>query len=248
MIDLSGKQVLITGGSRGIGAETVKLFSKANADVIFTYRRDIDSAKQLISDCISKVVAVQCDFSDEDSIKSFLNKVTEFAQIDVLVNNVGIWKKNPIDKMNLLEWNETISINLNSVFLLTSEIAKKMKKNKFGRIINVSSTAAQRGEAFYSHYAASKGAINSFTKSLAVELGGYNITVNAVAPGWVETEMSAETINSSELHKEIIKAIPTGRVAHPKDIAGPILFLASDLACHINGEILNINGGSVLCG
>jgi len=123
-----------------------------------------------------------------------------------------------------------------------------MKKNKFGRIINISSTAGQRGEAFHSHYAASKGAMISFTKSLAAEIGKYNITVNSVAPGWVETEMCKEVFSDKKYKEKVRLDIPVQRIASGEDIAGPVLFLASELARHVNGEILNVNGGSVLCG
>jgi 3-oxoacyl-[acyl-carrier protein] reductase len=123
-----------------------------------------------------------------------------------------------------------------------------MKKNKFGRIINITSTAGQRGEPFYSHYAASKGGVISFTKSLAAELGEFGITVNSVAPGWVVTDMTEDVFADKKYKEKIRNEIPVKRIAEAEDIAGPVLFLASDLAKHVNGEILNVNGGSVLCG
>ena len=150
--------------------------------------------------------------------------------------------------MSLNEWEETIRINLTGVFLITREIIKLMKKNRFGRIINITSTAGQRGEAYHSHYAASKGALISYTKSLATELSDYNITTNSVAPGWVDTEMCNEVFADKGYKETVRKSIPVGRIATPEDIAGPVLFLATDLARHINGEIINVNGGSVLCG
>ena len=179
------------------------------------------------------------------SVKFILNK---FGKIDVLVNNTGIWKFGEADNMSLKEWNETIQINLTSTFLVTREVIPSMKKNEFGRIINISSTAGQRGEAFYSHYAASKGGIISYTKSLAAELGKYNITTNCVAPGWVDTEMVTSVFSDEEYKEKERRAIPVQRIATAEDIAGPVLFLASDLARHVNGEILNVNGGSILCG
>jgi 3-oxoacyl-[acyl-carrier protein] reductase len=145
-------------------------------------------------------------------------------------------------------WKETIDINLNSLFYFCNEVVPQMKKQKCGRIINVSSTAGQRGEAFHSHYAASKGAMISFTKSLASELAPFNILVNSVAPGWVDTDMCSGVFSDKEYKEKVRKGIPIGRIPTPDDIAGPILFLASDLARHITGEILNVNGGSVLCG
>ena len=150
--------------------------------------------------------------------------------------------------MSLREWNRTMQANLTCMFLMTKTIIPLMKKNKFGRIINISSTAGQRGEPFHSHYAASKGAMISYTKSLAAELGKYNITVNSIAPGWVDTEMCKGVFSNKKYKEKVRLEIPVQRIASAEDIAGPVLFLASDLARHINGEILNVNGGSVLCG
>jgi 3-oxoacyl-[acyl-carrier protein] reductase len=123
-----------------------------------------------------------------------------------------------------------------------------MKENRFGRIINIASTAGQRGEAFHSHYAASKGGMISLTKSLAAELGEYNITVNCVAPGWVITDMTTDSLTEPDIYTKVLSDIPLNKIAQPEEIAGPVLFLASHLASHITGEILNVNGGSVLCG
>lgn len=164
------------------------------------------------------------------------------------MNNAGIWKYGESDKMSLEEWEETIRINLTGTFLFTKYVVPFMKTNGFGRIINITSTAGQRGEAFHSHYAASKGGVISFTKSLAAELGPFNITVNSVAPGWVLTDMTDGVFADKNYKEKIAGEIPVKRIAEPEDIAGPVVFLASDLARHINGEILNVNGGSVLCG
>jgi 3-oxoacyl-[acyl-carrier protein] reductase len=143
-------------------------------------------------------------------------------------------------------WNRTININLTGTFLFTKYAVPMMKKNKFGRIINISSTAGQRGEAFYSHYSASKGGMIAFTKSLAAELGEYNITVNSVAPGWVKTDMTKNVFENEFEEKKIIKEIPLRKIAVPEDIAGTVIFLASELASHITGCSINVNGGSVL--
>ena len=150
--------------------------------------------------------------------------------------------------MTLEEWNETINVNLTSSFLIIKLLVPKMKESRFGRIINIASTAGQRGEAFHSHYASSKGGIISLTKSLASELGKFNITVNCVAPGWVITDMTTDSLSNKEIYKKVLGDIPLRKIAQPEEIAGPVLFLASDLALHITGEILNVNGGSVLCG
>lgn len=250
MISLQNKIVFITGGSRGIGAACVKLFQQAGAIVVFSFKENETAATNLVDSFESnKPVSIQLDLSSEkdiaEKVKSVLNK---FDRIDILVNNAGIWKYGEADKMTLADWNETIQINLTSTFLVTREIIPSMKKNGFGRIINISSTAGQRGEPFYSHYAASKGGMISYTKSLAAELGEYNITTNCVAPGWVDTDMVSGVFIDEDYKKEVENIIPVQRIAEPEDIAGPVLFLASDLARHINGEILNVNGGSILCG
>ncbi|MFZ1080729.1 MAG: SDR family NAD(P)-dependent oxidoreductase, partial [Candidatus Kryptoniota bacterium] len=165
-----------------------------------------------------------------------------------LVNNAGIWTYGEIDNMDEKVWDETMDLNLKGTFLFCRYVVPIMKKQGEGRIVNLSSTAGQRGEASHSHYAATKGAIISLTKSLSTELGPFNIRVNSVAPGWVDTEMSAEALNDKNYREEVRRAIPLGRIPTAEDIAGPIVFLASDLARHVTGEILNVNGGSVLVG
>ncbi len=251
MIDLKNKVTLITGGSRGIGAACVEYFTKANSQVAFTFVRSQNRADELVKKFgkNTKVKAYKVDMQSEKEINSCVEKVIqEFGKIDILVHNAGIWNDGTLEKMTLEHWDELLRINLTSNFLFVKSVVPYMKKNNFGRIINISSTAGQRGEAFHSHYAASKGGIISFTKSLAVELAPYNITVNSVAPGWVDTEMNNGVFADKSYKEEVRKGIPVGRIASAEDIAGPILFLASDLARHINGEILNVNGGSVLCG
>jgi 3-oxoacyl-[acyl-carrier protein] reductase len=251
MINFENKNVLITGGSRGIGKACVELFLKAGANVAFTFQRARDEADKVLSGYggESKLKYYQVDLSDTNNIeKVSKNILSDFTKIDVLVNNAGIWKEAAIDEMTLEEWNEMMNINLTSTYLIIKLVVAGMKKNNFGRIINIASTAGQRGEAFHSHYAASKGGMISLTKSLASELGKYNITVNCVAPGWVITDMTTDSLADSETNKKVIDDIPLNKIATPEEIAGPVLFLASNLASHITGEILNVNGGSVLCG
>lgn len=250
-IDLKNKVMLITGGSRGIGAACVKLFIESGANVAFTYLINEQSANQLVSSFgfDAHVKAYRVDARSESEITSCVrNVINDFGKIDILVNNAGIWKHSKIDEMSLDSWNETIDTNLTGAFLFTKKVIPVMKENEFGRIINIASTAGQRGEPEYSHYAASKGGLISFTKSLAVELAPFNITVNCVAPGWVYTDMSNSELAKPEKEEDIKNYIPLGRAAYPEEIAGPVLFLASSLANHINGEILNVNGGSELCG
>jgi 3-oxoacyl-[acyl-carrier protein] reductase len=164
------------------------------------------------------------------------------------VNNAGIWTYGEMGKMDESVWAETMRLNLDAAFYACNTVVPVMKENKQGWIVNVASTAAIRGEALHSHYAASKGALISLTKSLSTELAPFGIRVNCVAPGWVDTEMCEEVFRDPEYRRKVEESIPLKRIPPPEDIGGPILFLVSDLAKHITGEVLNVNGGSVLCG
>ncbi len=252
MISMTGKAVLVTGASRGIGAACARLFAAAGADVVLNYLRSDGPARDLLQELPGpgNHLLAQADVSSEAGVQGLFDAVLgTYRKLDVLVANAGIWEGSPIQDMTESDWERTMRINLKSVFLCCRAAARIMREQKEGRIITVSSTAGQRGEAFFSSYAASKGAIISFTKSLASELGPLGIVVNCVAPGWVDTDMAASALRSdAEARQTIEKAIPLGRVASAEDVAGPILFLASPLARHIQGEVLNVNGGSVLCG
>jgi 3-oxoacyl-[acyl-carrier protein] reductase len=249
MIDLKNKVSIITGGSRGIGEACVKLFAQANSLVAFTYKSAKTQSEELVKKLGVNIKPYHVDMESEKEIFDMVaGTVKDFGKIDVLVHNAGIWNDGTLENMSLDHWNELIRINLTSTFLFCKAVVPYMKKNNFGRIILITSTAGQRGEAFHSHYAASKGGMISFTKSLAVELAPYNITVNSVAPGWVDTELNNEVFADEDYKETIRKGIPLGHIATAEEIAGPTLFLASDLAKHITGEILNVNGGSVLCG
>lgn len=251
MFNLKGQNVIVTGGSRGIGAATVRLFMEFGCNVAFNYNKNFRAAEELAQLCSKypgKVQFFECDVSDYQEVQGFIGKVIEqFGWIDILVNNAGIWEYAKIEEMTVDQWRRTMQINLDSVYYLTHLVVKQMKEKTIrGNVVNISSTAGQRGEAFHSHYAATKGAIISFTKSLAAELGKDGIRVNCVAPGWVNTDMSRQALNR-ESH-QILSQIPLGFIPQPEDIAYPIVFLASDMARAITGEILNVNGGNVLCG
>ncbi len=248
-VDFSGKTAIVTGGSRGIGAACVKLLDKAGANVAFTYISNHKAAKSLSAGLKNDHYFEKVDLRDESEIKKFVKTTYDkFQRIDILINNAGIWTYGESDSMTLKTWEDLIKTNLTGSFLFTKYVVPLMKAQNYGRIVNVTSTAAVRGEAFHSHYAASKGGLNSFTKSLAVELAKFGITVNSVAPGWVDTDMNNEVFKDKEFVDKILNDIPTNRIATAEDIAYPILFIASDIARHINGEILNVNGGAVLCG
>jgi 3-oxoacyl-[acyl-carrier protein] reductase len=252
MIQLDGRKALITGGSRGIGRATALMFAQAGSDVAFTYIRN-DTAALEVKKGIEKLgrncLVFKADLSFESEARRLVEKIVEqWGEFDTVVNNAGIWTYGEMGSMMTSVWEETIKVNLDSVFHVCNAVVPHLKAKKRGWIINISSTAGQRGEAFHSHYAATKGAVIALTKSLATELAPFNIRVNCVAPGWVDTDMCTEVFSIPGYRDEVRESIPLKRIPPPEDIAGPILFLASDLARHITGEILNVNGGSVLCG
>ncbi|MDZ7267993.1 MAG: 3-oxoacyl-ACP reductase FabG [candidate division KSB1 bacterium] len=250
MIDLRNKVMLITGASRGIGAAVAQLGAQAGAAVAINYHRAQAAAEQLaaaINQRGGQAACFQADVSRYVDVEAMVDAVLRrFGCIDVLVNNAGIWTYGAIDTMPEQVWDETMAVNLKSMYHCCRLVTPHMKARRRGTIINIASTAGQRGEAFHSHYAATKGAIISFTKSLAPELAPFNITVNCVAPGWVATDMSNDAL--AEEGEKITSLIPLRRAATAAEIAGPVIFLASSLASYITGEILNVNGGNVLAG
>ena len=254
MISLAGKAALITGGSRGIGAAAVKLFAQAGADVVFNFRRNKDAARQVEQEAGKHGTRVEGMMADL-RVAENAHKLVDFAlerlgRLDIVVANSGIWNVEdiPIEQMTERQWDDMIRANLKSVYSLVHFAVPSMIAQRSGRIIALSSTAGQRGEAFHAHYAASKGGIISFVKGLSTELARHNILVNCVAPGWVGTDMSNPVLDTKAGRKFALAQIPLGRVATAEEVAGPILFLASDLATFITGEVVNVNGGSVLCG
>jgi 3-oxoacyl-[acyl-carrier protein] reductase len=257
---LDEKVALITGGSRGIGAETVRLFTLAGAHVAFSYERAKDRAETLAASCggPGKCVALQQELSTPQQGRDLVeSSVNAFGRLDILVVNHGIWPPNdaPIAEMAEEQWRRTMGINLDSVFgLVQAAVAQMLRQAPItpegprGHIVLISSTAGQRGEANHADYAVTKGALISLTKSLSSELAPKGILVNCVAPGWVATEMSAPTLNHPETGPRIAAGIPVGRAGHAEEIAGPVLFLCTPLAGFISGEVLNVNGGAVLIG
>ena len=234
MIDLAGKRAFVTGGGRGIGRATALLLEKAGARVVVGYRERKPAPP---------VVGVGGDLGDARTAQRVVaDAVKSLAGLDILVVNHGVWPPDavPLATMTDAQWEGTRRANLDSVVYVCRAAIPHLSQG--GTIVLVSSTAGQRGEAFHADYAATKGAVIALTKALAVELAP-RLTVNCVAPGWVDTEMARPALSDA-----IPKTIPLGRVASADDIAGPIVFLCSPLARHITGEILNVNGGSVLCG
>lgn len=259
---LDGKVALITGGSRGIGAETVRLFAEAGARVVFSYRQAKDQARALMAECggPARCVALEQDLSSVTDGRALVGAaVKAFGRLDVLVANHGVWPSEDvaIDLMTEEQWRRTLGVNLDSVFGLVQATVAQMElqlppatgsDDTSGHIVLISSTAGQRGEANHADYAVTKGALISLTKSLSSELAPRGIRVNCVAPGWVATEMSAAALDDPQLGPRIAAGIPVGRVGSPREIAGPILFLCTPLAGFISGEVLNVNGGAVLAG
>ena len=251
MISLEKKVAVVTGGSRGIGAAIVKMFCRAGARVVFSYHRDRRAAERVTAECGPAAQAVQADVARlADAERLVTEAVGRFGCLDILVANAGIWNAAdaPIDRMTERQWDEMIDVNLKGVFSVTRYAVRQMKKQRSGRVIAISSTAGQRGEALHTHYAASKGGVISFVKGLSTELAPYQILVNCVAPGWVMTDMAAPALRTRAERRRVYSTIPLGRLGRPEEIAGPVMFLAGGLATFITGEILNVNGGAVLVG
>jgi 3-oxoacyl-[acyl-carrier protein] reductase len=194
-----------------------------------------------------RAVIHQADVAEAEAASALIKKtVAEFGRIDIVVNNAGIWTHGVIGRMAEAVWDRTLTANLKGVFNVCNAVTPHLKRNGGGRIINIASTAGQRGEARHSHYAASKGGVLAFTKSLAIELASFNILVNAVSPGWVDTEMNEEVFADEKFRHQVIESIPLKRIATADDVAGAVLFLASDFARHVTGATINVNGGSDL--
>jgi 3-oxoacyl-[acyl-carrier protein] reductase len=252
-LSLDGKVALVTGGSRGIGAAAVRLFVRAGARVVFNYVRAQHEAEQLVQEYgAERCHAVQANLTGFAGSEALVRAtVDRFGAVDALVVNHGVWPPDDIDidQMSDQQWQTTIATNLDSVFALLKHAVAQMKSQlRGGKIVLISSTAGQRGESGHSDYAATKGALISMTKGLSTELAPYGIHVNCVAPGWVRTGMTTGVLDDEERRARIHAAIPLGRVGTPEEIAAPVLFLCTEYAGFITGEVLNVNGGAVLVG
>jgi 3-oxoacyl-[acyl-carrier protein] reductase len=254
LINLENQVAVVTGGSRGIGAATVNALAAAGARVVFSYRKAAGAARKVVDASgtpASNVIAVRADVSRmADARRLVGDAVRRFGRLDILVANAGIWNADPapIERLSERQWDEMIDVNLKGAFSVIRYAVPQMIRQRSGRIIVISSTAGQRGEAFHSHYGASKGGAISLVKGLAAELAPRGILVNCVAPGWVDTAMCTPVVRNPREFRKVLGTIPLRRLARPEEIAMPILFLASEMASYMTGEILNVNGGSVLCG
>ncbi len=248
---LSGCVAIVTGGSRGIGRATVLRLAEAGADVVVNYIHNEAAAEEVARQARAhgvQALPVRADVADIIQAAALVEKTVEhFDRVDLLVANAGVWEGAPVEEMSEALWDRVVDANLKGTWTTCRAVVPFMKRQRSGAIVIVSSTAGQRGEAGYSNYAASKGGQISFTKSLAAELAP-DIRVNCVAPGWVDTELNEDVFADKRFKQKIIDTIPLGRVATADDLALSIVFLASDWAGSITGEVLNVNGGSVLCG
>jgi 3-oxoacyl-[acyl-carrier protein] reductase len=251
VLDLTGRIALVTGAGRGIGAATAVLFGRLGARVAINYRRDAaaaESTARAVRAAGSVATVLRADLSRPGEAERLVAETEQaLGPLDTLVVNQGIWKRASLVDMTPEKWDETLGVNLDGAYAVCRAAAQRMLTRKRGTIVTIASTAGQRGEAHYSHYAASKGALIAFTKSLAAELGPGGIRVNGVAPGWVLTDMSREALEGASGGEDLAK-IPLGRAGTPEEIAGPVAFLASDLASYLFGEILCVNGGAVMMG
>ncbi len=245
MINLSGKKALVTGSTRGIGRAIALKLAEAGADVVVTGRneeRAKEVAKEIASKTSSGTLGVELDLSSTDSVERCFEKVgKEFGDIDVLVNNAGINRDVLFMRMKLEDWEEVIRVNLTGTFLVTQRVVRGMIKKRWGRIINISSVVGFIGNVGQANYTASKAGLIGFTKTLAKELASRNITVNAVAPGFIETDMTDEL--PEEIKENFRSQIPMDSFGQPEDVANTVLFLASDLSSYITGEVIHVNGG-----
>jgi len=245
MIQFNRRRILVTGASKGIGEACARLFARLGASVGVHYRADRDAAERIAAD-LGSARAFAADLASWDAGERLVADVeAALGELDVVVLNHGIWRPAPIAAMTAADYDATLAANLRGFFSVAAAAARRMVPRRRGAIVTVASTAGQRGEAGYAHYAATKGAIISMTKSLASELAPFAIRVNCVAPGWVRTAMTEAALDADA---DVASTIPLGRVATPDEIAAPIAFLASDAASFITGEIFNVNGGAVLAG
>jgi 3-oxoacyl-[acyl-carrier protein] reductase len=249
MLTLEGRVALVTGGGRGIGRAISLLLARVGAKVAVNYRNHEEAANATVDSIRTAggtAVALAADVSrPEEAARLVAETEARLGPLDVLVVNHGIWLRAPIDAMTPEQWDEMLRINLGGAYAVCHHAARAMIPRRRGAIVTIASTAGQRGEPYHAHYAASKGALLAFTKSLAAELAPHGIRVNCVSPGWVLTDMSRGALQGPGT-ADAVAAIPLGRPGTPDEIAGPVAFLASDLASYLYGEVLSVNGGAVM--
>ena len=248
-ISLSGQVAIVTGGSRGLGRAIALLFAQAGANVVVNYVKNKTAAEDLkekAEKCGVEVSVEQGNISNYADCKRIVeNTLRKYNKVDILVNNAGIWEPGNIGDITPDSWQRVIDVNLTGVYNFTNLVVPVMKEQKCGNIINISSRCSRRGEAGSSSYVATKAALNGFTRSIALELGAYNIRANGVAPAWIYSDMTYEHLGKEGVEEEILKTIPLGRIGEPEDVANLCLFLASDLSSYLTGETIFLSGGSI---
>lgn len=241
---LEGKVALITGGTRGIGKGIVEVFAAQGANIAFTYAGSVERAQEIEKTLspVTKIKAYQSDASDHEAAQKLVDEViAEFGKIDILINNAGITKDNLMLRMSKEDWDTIIKVNLDSVFNLTKAVIKPMMKARSGSIINMTSVVGVKGNAGQANYAASKAGVIGFTKSVALELGSRNIRCNAIAPGFIETEMTA--VLDEKTVQGWRDAIPLKRGGTPEDVANACVFFGSEMSAYVTGQVMNVDGG-----
>ncbi|GAA0105572.1 3-oxoacyl-[acyl-carrier-protein] reductase [Paraclostridium sordellii] len=248
MMDLNGKVALITGGSRGIGKAIAIKLASYKANIVINYTSNKEHAlkvKEEIESYGVKSIVIKCDVSKSDEVNNMIEEVVkEFGQIDILVNNAGITRDGLLMRMKEEDFDSVIDINLKGVFNCTKSATKYMMKKRYGKIINISSVVGLIGNAGQANYCASKAGVIGITKSSARELASRNINVNAIAPGFIDTDMTS--VLNENLKETMLKNIPQNRFGSPEDVANLVLFLACDMSSYITGQIINVDGGMVM--
>jgi 3-oxoacyl-[acyl-carrier protein] reductase len=250
MFDLTGKTALVTGASRGIGRGIALSLAKQGADVVINYHSSADKAQEVVGKIKAlgqKSIAVRADVSNSDQVEAMVEKtIQEFGRLDILVNNAGVLNYKTLDQMTEKDWDWVIDTNLKGQFLCVKAVVPQMEKNGGGRIVNIASIASGGvgvGYPALAHYCASKGGVVALTEGLAIELGVKGITVNAIAPGSIETDMAKELTEDEKVRQGLLARLPIKRVGQPEDIGAAAVFLASDEASYITGSVVYVDGG-----
>ena len=247
MFNLNDKVVIITGASQGIGRTMATVFAESDANVICVARSE-DKIKELSSEIENKggrAIPIACDIGDGDAFSNTIKSVVDqFGKLDILINNAGITRDALLMRMNESQWDEVIQTNLKGAFFGMKAAIRPMMKNKFGRIINITSIVGLTGNPGQANYAASKAGLIGMTQSIAKEVGSRGITVNCIAPGWIDTEMTEELPENSK--RDLLDRIPIGKIGKPENIAHAAVFLASDEASYITGQTITVDGGRVI--
>lgn len=245
---LEGKAALVTGASRGIGREIALELARQGADVVVNYSGSVERANQVVAEIKEmgrQAIAVQCDVSNSDSVVNMVKEtIATFGKLDILVNNAGITKDNLLMRMKEDEWDDVININLKGVFLCTKAVTRQMMKQRSGRIINISSIVGVSGNPGQANYVAAKSGVIGLTKTTAKELSSRGVTVNAIAPGFITTDMTDKL--NDEMKEQMLKQIPLARLGEPSDIANVVVFLASEDSRYMTGQTLHVDGGMVM--